>query len=621
MSKRRSTGIRKSGPIREDVTRRPQPERDHTMRLFGKKVHIRWIALFIAATAFLLYAPTFHFGLTIWDDETNVRDNPYLQRVTADNLRTIWTKPYADLYIPLVYTSYAAELAVAGNDHWIHHVTNAALHAGSSALVFLLLVEWMGCKWATIIGALLFAVHPLQVEPVTWVTGRKDTLAGFLSLFSIWLYMRWKGTGKKAQYGGSLAMFVAALLAKPAAVSVPLMLAAIEWMHSRQQRVSSAAIALSPYFVIAAAWTLITASAQSISVPVALWMRPFVATDALSFYFEKLLFPIGLSPIYPHAPFEITGSWILYGSVIIVALIAGAVMAGGSNIRLGALLFLAGVLPVLGLKQFRYQNYSTVADRYVYLAMAGTALCCAALTERFARYRWTAWIATAVLAGFACVTLYQQQFWKASEPLVRRMIQIAPNSGPPRSMLAVVYLKQGKIDEMIRENRRSLKLLPHPDSYNNLAYSLMRKGEITTGPERARYFAESLQNYKIALQKVPNMSEAHDGMGRVYMNLGKLEPAAEAFRAAISDGTFRVGPYVNLGLTLIQLRQPQQAIAPLEKAVKMKPTADIQAYLAEAYLRSGRVDDAQRQIQQAARISPENPQVQQTLKLFAQTKH
>lgn len=610
-------------PARRKHEKRPPVKTAREAAPQRPPVRLLYIAVALAAATFLLYLPTLNFARVIWDDVTNIEENPYLRPLTFANLREIWRRPYGELYVPMVYTSYALELAISGGNAWIHHLTNATLHAASAAIVFGLVYSLVGNLWPALAGAALFAFHPIQVEAVCWVTGRKDTLSGFFAFAAIALYVRargrWSSSSAAAMnwplYGLALISFVLALLSKPAAVAVPLMLVVLDLFAFRINW-KRAAAAWAPWFLIGGIFAVVTAGAQPISRAVPLWMRPFVAAEALLFYITKLIAPIGLAPIYAHSPFEIGGSWLLYVSLpVIIAALWFAWRAGG-GIRLGALLFVAGVAPVLGLKQFRYQNYSTVADRYLYLSMLGAAVLVADALRRAAE-RWLGKTrmlqvaAAASLLVFCGFTLRQQRFWSTSERLVRRMMQIAPDSGPARSMLAVIYMKEGRIDDVIRENREALRLLQHPFSYQNLAYSLLKKAESISSNtvERRAMFAEALAHYQKAVQMEPKMGDAWEGMGRVYMNVGDIKSAIPAFEKAVQYVQGKPGPFVNLGLCYMREKQYAKAIPPLQRAVQISPKAEIMVYLAEAYINTGQLQQADAVLATAERLEPQNPDV------------
>src|SRR5262245_7131136 len=150
-------------------------------------------AVVIVASVAVAFAPALVAGFTSWDDDINITANPFLHPFNARGLRLIWTKPLQNLYVPLVYTTYGLDQLVGGGRPWAFHLTNVLLHAGSSVLVLAILSGFAqrarNMSAVPLIGALVFALHPLQVEPVVWCTGRKDVMSGFFALASMLFYL------------------------------------------------------------------------------------------------------------------------------------------------------------------------------------------------------------------------------------------------------------------------------------------------------------------------------------------------------------------------------------------------------------------------------------------------
>src|SRR5262245_14472441 len=273
----------------------------------------------------------------LWDDNTNIVDNPGLHSVTLDHILVFWRAPYADLYIPLTYTLWALTAAVsrwvapqptggAPLDPQLFHSLNLLVHLLSVLVVWrivrLLLSRTLRegqspapshtrtrMEWAACGGALLFAVHPLQVEAVAWVTGFKDVLGGCLSFVALWQYLQYasgsvdmassdKPSRGQAQrkwihYWFATGAFVLALLAKPTAVIVPV----VAWLldlWSWPQTWRTRRLAVLAWLVVAMLWGIFTSQVQPatmVLLPVPLWVRPLIAGDAVAFYLYKLLFP------------------------------------------------------------------------------------------------------------------------------------------------------------------------------------------------------------------------------------------------------------------------------------------------------------------------------------------
>lgn len=566
----------------------------------------------MALLAFALYLPTLRFGLVIWDDPVNITDNPYVKPFSFAKLKYLWLHPYGDLYVPLVYTTFALEILASGARAWLFHFNNALLHAASSALVFAIVRRYVPSLAAAALGALVFALHPIQVEAVAWVTGRKDVLSGCLALLAVWQYQRWRGGAGRLAYAAALLSFVLSLLAKPAAVAVPFILAGMD-LFGEKKSLRQSALALAPWLALAALWSVLTSRAQPVTRPVELWLRPFVAGDAILFYLRKILWPTGLAPVYGRMPWWLTRmpAWWL-GFLACLGACAWLWKVRGMPL-LCASIFVAGLLPVLGLKQFRYQNYSTVADRYVYVSMLGVSLALAAGASKLLESRKAGLACTrrALPAGAVIVFLTlgalsvrQQLFWKDSQSVTDRCLEIGPQNSAAHSNKALLYVDQGRLDDAIAEYKKALQSLDHADIYNNLGFALSQKGD----------YAGAIDAYHNALARQPDMVSSHDGLARTYMAMSQLAKAVPEFEAALATEPDRHASRINLGLALAQLGRHEEALPHYQMALKAQPEAQVYAFLSDSLLQLGRTGEAQAALQKAVQLDPNHPEVRAMLR-------
>ncbi len=364
-----------------------------------------WLVwLLLVVTTLVVFAPVVSSKFTTWDDNLNVSKNPWFNPPTTDSMLEMWRHPVYDLYIPLTYTVWGilaslAELPVPDSDGMqlnpaVFHVANLLVHLSAVLMLYALLRHIVGRRWPAAAGALLFAIHPIQVEPVAWVTGMKDVLSGALSIASLWQYVLYANAERhglsfqrrRIHYGISLATFVLALLAKPSAVMVPAAAIVLDaWIMRRSWPKVWRAVA--PMLVISAGWMLHAKMVQTVAAPAdggRAWLRPLIATDTLAFYLYKLIFPLRLGFHYDRAPLTVIQHHWLYYTWIFPAAVAGVLVVFSKKLSRflllpSAALFVVGIVPVLGLVPFAFQRYATVADRYLYVSMIGPALALAAL--------------------------------------------------------------------------------------------------------------------------------------------------------------------------------------------------------------------------------------------------
>jgi tetratricopeptide (TPR) repeat protein len=364
-------------------------------------------------------------------------------------------------------------------------------------VVWRLLKRLVGRDWPAVAGVMLFAVHPVQVEAIAWIAGAKDLLCALLSLLAVDTFLDFLDAPANGRRRARLLilatiLYVAALLSKPTAVTVPL----LAWLLARWEgRAFSRAgrRSLVGWFAVAAVWAAVAAEIQQGSgvTPAPVWARPLIAMDALGFYLAKIVWPARLALDYARTPQELLASGLWRYSWIAPAavLVALAIAPGARRLRVAAGAFVAPLLPVVGLVTFHFQFYSTVADHYLYLSMFGVALAAAwGLSRVPMRVR----LVTAVAAGVALAVLTARSFaqvrhWRDSETLFRHTIAVSPSSLVAHHNLGVILSQRGEFEEGIAQLRRAAELRPeYLLSRKELGRSLIGAGRVNEGLEEYR---------------------------------------------------------------------------------------------------------------------------------------
>ncbi|MDQ3126503.1 MAG: tetratricopeptide repeat protein [Pseudomonadota bacterium] len=537
----------------------------------------------VAAAAILTFLPALKNQLLPWDDQTNIVQNPNLTGLLAAGLRNLWTAPYDGLYVPLVYTTYAAETALTRDEAALArliHADNLLLHALAALLAFELLRRLLAATGspaahgAACAGALLFSVHPLQAEAVSWATGRKDLLAAVLSFAALLQYLRWRETGRPVRYVAALVCFLAALISKPAAAAVPLAALALDWYILRLPLTRSAR-ALWPWAAAAGLFAWATARIQhaashateDVSTP--LWARPFIAADSLVFYVEKTLLPLGFSPVYSRTADAVSSNTALL-------LIAGALAAGALAFLLtrrnlagaAAAVAAALVLPASGIVPFHYQTISTVADRYAYAALLGAALGAAAVVRLLGggsgrrRGLGTALLCAAVLIPLAVLSWNQSARWRSSETLWTHAARVAPGSAVVQNNLGMASAEAGRIDEAMTAFEAAVRLQPgFAAAHNNLAnlYSAARRD------------AEAAEQYEKALAADPRHAIARENLTTLHLRAERLDEAAVHAGELLKHDPDHLVALQITAMSLGTRGQGQEALKLLREASARKP--------------------------------------------------
>ena len=446
------------------------------------------IGFMLAVVCMVVFGAVIRQSFVAWDDDINVYHNPYLNPATAAHTTHFWVSstlgPDVTVYRPVVYTVYAAiaqfarvptqlnEFGAVSLNPMPFHLCNLGIHILNVLLVFGLLRRLTGGQdWAAGTGAALFAFHPVQVEPVAWVTGLTDLLAATFSLLALGQYLRWASGGKRANFAAATGCFVLALLSKPTVVVLPLMVLVLDYfLLGRSWR--SWGKALSFWLLLSAAATGLTRLAEYVTLSgvVTPWYtRLLVAGDALAFYGGKLLWPLHLGIDYGRSPVPVVAEpqvWL----TALVPLSLGAIVWFLRKrvpwLAASILLFVLALLPVLGLVPFRFQTYSTVADRYLYLALLGPALALACGLYRLLKaLPPRAFLALGSACGLLLMLLcfgsaIQVTTWQNSYSLFQTALEVNPHSWMAQYNLGILLTNRGNAAAAAPYFKEAVRLKP-----------------------------------------------------------------------------------------------------------------------------------------------------------------
>lgn len=491
---------------------------------------------------------------TWYDDPATVHQNPSMNPPTMEKLAGYWTAwgPRAPLglYIPMTYTTWGAMASIAYMERpdeagirlnpWVFHTGNVVFHALSALTVLAILRRMVKHDWGAGFGALLFALHPVQVEAVGWVSGTKDVLSGLLSLMATWQYLSFavaETPRRWIHYMLATVALVAAMLSKPTAMVVPLVAFTLDWLILRRSP-RQAAAALAPWLALSVLCMVSAKLAQpAIGVPVAPhWARPMIAMDSLAFYLFKLFWPVDLVVVYGRTPIRVfeTGwfyvTWLAPTAIIALSL---ALRRRHPALLAGVLIFIIGVAPVLGFVPFLFQFFSGVADHYLYPSMLGPALAGAYLVSRVPT-RPVAWICVAIITTFSVLSFRQGGVWRDEVGLWEHNLRVSPDSPIVRDNLGAALCRVHRYESAEQQFRESIRLDPD----NALAHDNLAMVLVTTGrpAEALPHIAEVLRiNQQLPDAQRPKLDRTHEMYGAALMSRGDYERAVEQFRAALEQ--------------------------------------------------------------------------------------
>ena len=489
----------------------------------------------LIAVVVVAFGPVIGHGWLNWDDPVHVTANPLFEPLAATAAVRPWLAPYRFLYIPVSYDLFLLQKVVAGGpaglpDPRVFHAVSLLLHVAAATIVARITTRLVAGGWPAFAAAGLFAIHPLQVESVAWISEQRGLLATLVGLIVIDRELARDRTADDGRWWTTAGLAVA-VLAKPSAMVVPAVLFAIETLL-RGVAPRAAFLRLLPMGLVAAAAAAGTALLQAggATAPwTPLWLRPVVAGDALAWYASKLLVPIGLCIDYGRTPEAACGSsqawWA--AAAVGITLVTVATSPRLTPVRGPLAIFVVALAPVLGLVPFTFQGFSTVADRYASLALLGPAVGVALAVARLpSRLQPTATVL--LIVGLAVASRGQVATWASEEALYTRAIAINPASVHARINLAVSRIDRGRP-------------------------------------------AEAVGLLEEAVRLRPSDRQAHYNLGLAWHRLGRRAAAERQYRAAIALDSGYADAFNNLGIVLAETNRPLEAAAALRTAITLRP--------------------------------------------------
>lgn len=447
------------------------------------------ILLLIVATG-ATYWSACRCDFTSWDDPDTISANPRLNPPSPRGVLHYWTHSAGGLYIPVTYTWWSALAAIDPRPS-LFHAANVVLHFLSVLLVFSILRRLLQSDVGACIGALLFAVHPMQVESVAWASGAKDVLAGMFSLLMIDQFLRFSlKPHRRGHYAVAMLALLLAILSKPSAVVAPVIAGILAWVRFGLP-LKTLLRWLAPMLLLAVACAIGARIAQRQFAPTdtPIWARPLLAADAIAFYLWKLVWPTNLGILYGLTPWKALGGGAPYYSWIIPAAVGIVIWRHRRRHPLraaGALVFVLALLPTLGFARFEFQIHSTVADHYLYVPMFGVAIALGAMVA-MRPSKPVVGLCAAGLVVLSILSMRQLRHWRDSESLYDQALRVNPASIVARDGLARAYASAGRIEEAIEEFRSVVAMAPASRlAHANLAQAFLQAGKYDDAVAQAR---------------------------------------------------------------------------------------------------------------------------------------
>lgn len=566
----------------------------------------RWTCALVFLAVLIAYLPVFSAGF-IWDDQPGHVTRPELR--SLDGLRRIWFEQGAtQQYYPLLHTAFWLEHKLWGDSPLGYHVMNLLLHATAACLLGRLLRQ-LAIPGAAI-AAFLFALHPVAVESVAWVSEQKNTLSAVFYFLAASAYLRFDANRRGSAYAGATALYLCALLTKTVSATLPAALLVVLWWREGKLSWRRDWLPLLPWLALGALAGAVTATvertligAQGADFALGPVERVLLAARVLWFYLGKLAWPSHLTFIYPKWQVDASAALQylpLVGGAALLALLWR--MRGRRRGPLAAILLFGGLLfPALGFVNVFPFLYSYVADHFQYLASAAILTLAAA--------GWTAWaglelrirkfVTTVALAGLAALTWRQSGVYRDVFTLYRDTLAKNPAAWMAHTNLAIALVDAGRAVEALPHYEQALRLRPgYAEGENNYGYALIALGRP----------ADAVPHLRRAVELMPHYADAHNNLGRAFMALGQAEAGKAAFAAAIRADPRHAVAHVNLGQALAAGGDAAAALPHFEQAAGIAPNYS-DAYLnwGTALTVLGRPAEGVAKLESAVRLAPAHP--------------
>jgi tetratricopeptide (TPR) repeat protein len=571
------------------------------------------LALLLATIA--IYSQVAHFEFTNYDDPDYTTANRHVRTgVTSANVTWAFTSSYVANWIPLTWISHMLDFQFFGANAGAHHITNLVLHLLNTLLLFLILQRMTTASVASAFVAAVFALHPMHIESVVWIAERKDLLCTFFFLLTIGAYVEFVRHRSTIRYLAMLVFFACALMSKPMAVTLPILLLLLDYWPLQQFKMVNIRRLLVdklPLFAMAIAASVVTFFVQrgggAVLESLPLGTRIENALVSYGVYLLKFVWPADLAVFYPYS--EIPWWKVLLALAGLLAISIAVILRREKRQShfVGWFWFLGTLIPVIGLVQVGGQAR---ADRYTYIPLIGLGIMLAWTFKAFIRkHKWArphlVLITLGICGAWGAADFSDLKYWHDSQALFQHAIEVTDGNYVAFSNLASAVRQAGHPHDAIPIFERALALKPHfADAENGL-------GDALSADKR---FDEALPHSEEAVRLEPNLLSARINLGAAYSRADRPKEAEQQYRVALQIDPESEQARSGLGVTLAEQNRFQEALPQLEEAVRINPD------YADGHYNLGRVlglqendERAMVEFREAIRVDPNNADVHYNL--------
>src|SRR5437588_10337700 len=576
------------------------------------------VCFFLVVITWLVFGQTVRYDFVNYDDNEYVYANPAITSgLTPQGIIYAFSGRHGRNWHPLTTLSHMLDCQLWGVRAGGHHFTNVVFHTIAVVLLFLVLKQLTGAIWQSAFVAALFAIHPLRVESVAWISERKDVLSGVFFMLTLGAYARYARYPSFGRYLTVSILFALGLMSKSMLVTVPFVLLLLDyWPLNRFTKRSSRQLILEkvPLLALSAAAGVATLLVQrsSLAVVERLPVVSRIGNGLVScvIYVKQMIWPVGLAVFYPH-PGDQLPVWEVGLAIVLLGLVSAGVIALRHKqpyLVTGWFWYLTMLVPVIGLIQVGSQAH---ADRYTYLPQIGLYLLLAwaitdALTSPLQRSILAATASVAIIALAWCAHI-QASYWRNGESIWGHALAVTSWNFMAHDGLGECLANRGHLDEAIDQFQMALNIAPgYREIETNLMLALTKKGRTD----------EAITHLQVLLKEDPNDAQLHYNLGNALRKKGDSRGAIAAYEKSLSiQGRYPAAHY-NLGIALDQDGEIEEAIAHYQEAVKEQPNyPDVYYSLGNDYLRKDRVEDAIAAYEQSLKSRSRYPEVENNIGL------
>ena len=609
-----------------------------------KQKQIAAVCLWLALLVWAVFGQTILYDFVNYDDPYYISQNEIVkQGLTLHGIQYIFTNAYFCNWHPITSLTNLLDVQLYGLNAVGHHATNVMLHMLTVVALFLVLRNMTGSLWRSALVAVLFAIHPLRVESVAWISERKDVLSGLFFMLTIGAYVRfskqvdnngWRAA--KGSYLTVLALFTLGLMSKSMLVTLPCVLLLLDfWPLNRLttptfRKTGRLLIEKTPLFLLTLIFCIVSMQAQHSTVKSGQQISSLIRLGnvicSYGIYVLQLFRPMNLALLYPY-PTQLDFSYIVKILILLffTSLIIWLQRKKHPFLLVGWLWYLGMLVPVIGWIQIGVQAH---ADRYTYLPHIGLLIMIVWLIPARCMERkigrWiVATLSISILLTLTVLSYQQTTVWKNSQTLWENTLRCTKENYIACACLAQEFEEKGQLDRSIELFEQAITFNDDPRLYNSLAKLLTKKGMTN----------EALNQLEKALKINPNLTEALCSKGNIFLSQSRIEDAFACYRQAMNKNPKDARIPAKIGMELVSLGRPEEAIPYYERAAQLQPNnAEAQVTLGGLLATLEKPEEAAIYFTKALKLDPKQPaiynyigngflqmgQYQQAIKFFKQ---